>query len=127
MKVDLKRLDELVDMMEARELQELEVIDGESMICLELQPPKGRPRISESELEEPGVTITASRVGIYLHALSVGQAVKVGDPVGEIRVMDVKYRVASPSAGTVAEIFVEDGLGVEYGQPLVRLMPADAE
>ncbi len=125
MKVDLKKLDELVDMMEVRELQELEIIDGESMICLELQPPKSRPRISESELEEPGVTITASRVGIFLHKLGVGHEVKQGDSLGELRVMDVKYRVTSPSAGRVVEVYVEDGLGVEYGQPLVRLMPLD--
>jgi biotin carboxyl carrier protein len=44
-----------------------------------------------------------------------------GGIVGEIRVMDVKYRVSSPAKGQVEEYFVEDGMGVEYGQPLVRL------
>lgn len=127
MKVDLKKLDDLVSMMENRELAELEIIDGDSMICLELAPPKGRPRVPEAELEDSGVTITASRVGVYLHRLAAGSVVKQGDPVGELRVMDVKYRVNSPSAGQIAEVYVEDGMGVEYGQPLVRLLPLSAE
>lgn len=122
MKIDLARLDALVDMMERRELGELELGEGDAAVLLELSPRRRRPQI-EGETEERGVTVTSSRVGIFLKRTSVNADVAAGEMIAEIRVMDVKYQVTSPIAGRVDQIFVEDGMGVEYGRPLIRIAP----
>lgn len=127
MKIDMGRLEALADMMEQRDLVEVELADGDTAMMLELAPPKARKRAQGSEeSEDRSVTVTSSRVGIFLKRVSVGDQVAEGGMLAELRVMDVKYRVSSPTAGTVEEIFVEDGMGVEYGQPLLKLMPPGA-
>jgi acetyl-CoA carboxylase biotin carboxyl carrier protein len=56
-------------------------------------------------------------------------AIDVGDPVGadeEVASIDVlgkRVPVVSPVAGSVAEVAVEDGAFVEYGEVLIRLTP----
>ena len=49
-----------------------------------------------------------------------------GAQLAELRVMDVKYSIPSPATGRIEEVLVEDGMGVEYGQPLIRLHPGSA-
>lgn len=121
MKIDLTRLDALVDLMEKNDLSEVELRDGDSLISMELAVQKRR-RITDAP-QETGVTVTSARVGIFLKRTAVGKVIVAGELIAEIRVMDVKYQVTAPVAGRVEEIFVEDGLGVEYGQPLVRIEP----
>ncbi len=121
------RLEALADMMEQRDLVEVELADGDSAIMLELAPPRrGRKKLIDDQVEDPGVTVTSSRVGIFLKRVSVGDQVAEGGLLAELRVMDVKYRVTSPASGVVEEIFVEDGMGVEYGQPLLKLDPGSS-
>jgi biotin carboxyl carrier protein len=76
-------------------------------------------------------TVTASLVGIFhtrakskaAPLIKVGDQVKVGQLVGTIQSLNVINEVESPVAGRVAEIFVQDGQPVEYGQ---RLMAIDS-
>lgn len=120
MKIDLARLDALVDMMEKRELGELELGEGDATVLLELSPRRRRLQV-EGETEERGATVTSSRVGIFLKRTAINATVAVGEMIAEIRVMDVKYQVTAPIAGRVEQIFVEDGMGVEYGRPLIKI------
>jgi biotin carboxyl carrier protein len=121
-RIDLAKLDRLVDMMEEHDLGEMEIVDGESGVSLELAPrPRKRRAPQPVETDENGLTVTSPRVGVFLRRAAIGDLLEEGGIVGEIRVMDVKYRVSSPAKGQVEEYFVEDGMGVEYGQPLVRL------
>lgn len=120
MKFDLSRLEELVDMMEEHDLVELELEDGETQTAIERLPAAPSASAAPS-IDSSAVTITSARVGIFTCKVAVGDRVAEGDLVGEVRVMDVKYAVTSANAGVVTEIFVEDGIGVEYGQPLMRL------
>ncbi len=55
----------------------------------------------------------------------VGDSVEAGALLGLIEVMKTYHEVTAPQAGTITSIFAEDGHYVEYGQPLVRLSPAD--
>lgn len=54
-------------------------------------------------------------------AAVVGGTVAAGQVLGWIESMRLSYEVHAPSAGSVAEILVEDGHPVEYGQPLIVL------
>ena len=74
-------------------------------------------------------TVTAPLVGIF-HSwakpkgkpvVAVGDHVKIGQIVGTIQSLNVLSEVESPVAGRVAELLVQDGQPVEYGQPLVAI------
>ena len=49
----------------------------------------------------------------------VGTRVRVGDALGHVDVLGVPEDVPAPADGLVAELVVEDGTAVEYGQELV--------
>ena len=51
--------------------------------------------------------------------ISIGAAVKIGDPLLIIEAMKVMNSLPSPRAGTVAAVLVSDGQPVEYGEPLL--------
>ncbi len=83
----------------------------------------------EKEPEPKGKLVTAPLVGTFYAAPSPEQApfVKVGDVVAEgdvvciIESMKLMNEVQSEHSGKVLEILVENGQGVEYGQPLIRI------
>ena len=63
-------------------------------------------------------------VGIFHsagNAITEGIAVKAGQSVGAIESMKLMNDVISEHEGTVAEVLVDDGMPVEYGQMLFRL------
>ena len=51
--------------------------------------------------------------------VDVGSKVKVGDTLIIIEAMKTMNQIPAPRAGTVTQILVEDGVPVEYGEPLV--------
>ena len=53
--------------------------------------------------------------------VSVGQQVKKGDTLFIIESMKLMNEIASEFTGTVAEIMLENGKPVEYGQPIMRI------
>jgi len=123
MKFDLKRLESLVDLMETRELGELELMDGQNFVAIERALNKKPSQSERGEVIDEGkVIVTSPRVGIFLTKASAGEKVKAGAPLGELRVMDVKYAVNAPISGTIEELFVEAGMGVEYGQALMKIV-----
>jgi len=50
---------------------------------------------------------------------AVGTRVRVGDVLGHVDVLGVPEEVPAPADGMVAELLIEDGTAVEYGQELV--------
>ena len=54
----------------------------------------------------------------------VGAEVSEGQVVGSIESMKLANDIVSEVAGRVREVLVEDGMPVEYGQPLYRLEPS---
>ena len=81
---------------------------------------------------EGWVTVAAPSVGVFYRRPSPDQApfVQVGsevaakDPVCLIEVMKMFTGVAAPCKGRIADILIEDGTMVEYGQPLMYIEPA---
>ena len=57
--------------------------------------------------------------------VEVGDRVEAGQTVGTIEVMKTFSEIASPAAGVVARVLVEDGATVEYGQVLMVLDPIE--
>ncbi|MGL5445739.1 MAG: acetyl-CoA carboxylase biotin carboxyl carrier protein [Rhabdaerophilum sp.] len=51
--------------------------------------------------------------------IEVGTVVKAGDKIMLVEAMKTFNEINAPRAGTVTHIFVEDGIPVEYGEPLV--------
>ena len=51
----------------------------------------------------------------------MGQSVKKGETLFIIESMKLMNEVASEFTGTVAEIMLESGAAVEYGQPVMRI------
>lgn len=81
----------------------------------------------ESPAEAPpqsDLFITAPMVGIF-HRIDgvggVGAAVRTGQPVCAIESMKLMNDILSEHDAVIAEALVDDGVPVEYGQPLFRL------
>mgnify|MGYP000217116094 FL=1 len=70
--------------------------------------------------------MTAPLVGTFYAApaedeepfVKVGERVEKGQIVAIIEAMKLMNEIESDFAGTVTEVFVENGQSVEYGQPL---------
>jgi len=87
-----------------------------------LTPPK--PKTTAIALESP-------MVGVFYQSpspddppfVSVGDFVKVGQPIGLIEAMKVYSEVPSEVSGRVTEMPVESGKLVQQGQPLIFVEP----
>lgn len=95
-------------------------------------PPAGAPAPDEARpgpAEKPGSFIASPIVGTFYSAagpdkdpfVKVGQYVNEGETVFIIESMKVMNEVPADKSGVVAEILVNNGDGVEYGQPVLRL------
>ncbi|MBO4210798.1 acetyl-CoA carboxylase biotin carboxyl carrier protein [Micromonospora echinofusca] len=80
----------------------------------------------------PGITVPAPMVGTFYRAaepggkpfVEVGEQIRSGQVIGIVEAMKLMNQIAADQAGTVLELLVADGEPVEFGQPLLRLLPA---
>lgn len=125
------QLSELLKIMEARDVEELELevsglkvrlrrLVGEHLDAIPIQEPA-----EPSEAGSAGDFVLAQRVGFFHSSSGDGaDAPKVGDEVAEGQVLgaidslSVPVPVQAPRPGRLEEVLVEDGQPVEYGQPL---------
>lgn len=78
-----------------------------------------------------GVVVRAPAIGVVSFLdnrtgrpfVSPGQQMARGQTIAFISALDVTTKVIAPSDGVVEEVFVEDGDGVEYNAPLLKLFP----
>ena len=100
-------------------------------------PTPGAPTVSapcvspcgDESAEKPGHVVTAPIVGTYYASadpdkppfVQVGSRVKKGDTLFIIESMKLMNEITSECDGTVAEIMLQSGCGVEYGQPVLRI------
>jgi acetyl-CoA carboxylase biotin carboxyl carrier protein len=84
----------------------------------------------EEAAENPcGNVVTSPIVGTFFASASpdkpafvrVGQQVKKGETLFIVESMKLMNEIASEFDGTVAEIYAKNGMGVEYGQPIMRI------
>ena len=106
-----------------------------------LLPPDQTPAYSETAVTAPAAPATPARaatvalespmVGVFYRSpspedppfVSVGDFVRVGQPIGLIEAMKVYSEVPSEVSGRVTETPVESGKLVQQGQPLIFVEP----
>lgn len=147
MKLTLEQVYELMDKLVSTGLGEVEIEAEGVKVKLKAKEPKQQvvqavsaaPAVSAAaapaaaapseEKELSGKIIKSPIVGTFYQAsapdkepfVRVGDTVRKGDVVFIIESMKLMNEVASDYDGTVAEILVENGQPVEFGQPILRL------
>ena len=85
---------------------------------------------TQADNSEPeGMIVKSPLVGTFYAAsaedadpfVSVGDQVKKGQTLAIVEAMKLMNEIESDFDGKVAEIYVENGQAVEYGQPLFRI------
>lgn len=141
--MDIKAVQELIAAVEASSLSRVHYED--KTIKITLEKPTGpvsavqtsAPAASQSarqpagreKAQSGGTVVTAPIVGSVYRArepgqkplVSVGDAVRQGDPLCLIEAMKLFSEVISPCAGIVTEIHFTDGELAEFGEPLVTI------
>jgi len=140
MKIDKKKIKELVDNLKEFELTELEYQEGQTKIKVS-KAAKGVDQIKTSTVvsanksvlknsnESEGIRIKSPIIGTaYLSPepgakkfVEVGDKIKKGQTVMIVEAMKTMNHVPSTADGEVKKILVEDGQPVEFGQTLVLL------
>ena len=145
MQVDVKLVRDLAEMLDATNLSEIEVQDGERRIrvarTLQAAPAAyhvpapataaANPNPTLATLDAPVAAIHNNAVKspmvgtAYLSAepgaapfVAVGAQVKAGDTLLIVEAMKVMNPITAPVAGTVKALLVENGQPVEFDQPL---------
>jgi len=147
MQVDVALVRELAELLDATNLSEIEVEDGERKIRVKRRiggsnegvivqhvpaaaaPPA--PAAAPAPVAQPAANdpnaIRSPMVGTcYLSPepgaaqfVKVGESVQAGQTLIIIEAMKVMNPITAPSAGTVRAVLVENGQPVEYDQPLI--------
>ena len=150
--MNLKEIKEIIALMNENDLTEIEVeregtkikirkSSGETTEVVRRQPityhiePQA---IAKSESEAPAVAqsnhkeIKSPMVGTFYRAASpeapafveVGQMVEVGQVVCIVEAMKLMNEIKSEVKGKIAEVHIDNGQPVEYGQTLFSVEPA---
>lgn len=85
---------------------------------------------SDTESEPEGRIVKSPLVGTFYAApaedadpfVSIGDLVKKGQTLAIVEAMKLMNEIESDFDGKIAEIYVENGQAVEYGQPLFRIV-----
>ncbi|MFO8052765.1 MAG: acetyl-CoA carboxylase biotin carboxyl carrier protein [Candidatus Omnitrophota bacterium] len=140
--MDLKKLKKFIKFMDNNNLSELEIEEDKQRIRLKKyegkepqisyqQIPEKPPQEEKKEKDENLIEVKSPMVGTFYRSPSPGAKpyVEVGKAVGEddviciIEAMKVMNEVKAETNGKIAQILVEDGQPVEFGQPLFTVKP----
>jgi acetyl-CoA carboxylase biotin carboxyl carrier protein len=135
-------VEEFLALMEQWEVAELHLTVSESSLDLvrdlpvvvpTVPAPAGvLPAASEPVIEAPAmVTVNATVVGMFhlarrgfpQGAPQPGDHVQAGQVIGSIELMHLPTDLISPVSGIIEALLVEEGTGVEFGQPLMAIRP----
>ncbi len=146
MKVNSDLIRQLAELLDASNLSEIEVEDGDRRIRvarhlnaaaapiayvpapapIAAQPAAETAAPSASHENHPGAVKSPMVGTVYLTPepdaapfISVGAQVKAGDTLLIVEAMKVMNPIAAPKAGRVVRIMVESAQPVEFDQPLV--------
>ena len=142
-------IEEMLQLMESRGLVELEMEHQGLRIRLKKASSSPSPQVVEyvtgipqplptaaggktSAEERHRIVIKSPMVGTFYRApapdappfVEVGQDVEVGQVVCIIEAMKLMNEIKSEVGGRIAEVLVESGAPVEFGQPLFVLEPS---
>lgn len=117
----------------------LRVQIGGALVVVEWSDDGAAPAASTEPESTPGqpthYVVSAPLVGTVYRApepdappfVEIGDVVAAGDQVAIIEAMKLMNPVHADQAGRLAEVFIENGTAVEYGQPLLAFEPVAAE
>ncbi len=139
--MDINQIRELIDLMEEKDLANLEYGNDESYIHLTRNvavqtafvpqavapTPTATPVTSETKVIN-GKVENSPMVGVFYSAPSpndppfvkVGQEVEAGDQLGIIEAMKIMNPLEATQSGIIEEILVSNGEVVQFGQPVIR-------
>jgi len=128
----VERIERLLYLLHHSDASELEVETSTWRLRARRRVTVAAPTVEEpiaepvsSPSEPVSVWVRSPLVGFFQprpKPLQVGDTVRQGEVVCLIRAMGLMNEVQSPVNGRVAEVLVEEGIAVEYGQPLYRLV-----
>ncbi len=75
------------------------------------------------------ILIASPCVGVFHAAkiaVEVGSPVKAKQVIGQVESLKVPNDLVAPATGVVSQMWVSDGQGVEWGQPLFEIAPGEA-
>ena len=139
--MDIRKVKKLIEMLEASNLEEIEIQEGEESVRLvknkthgtirnDVEITKeigvGKENKQETLEEELGDKITSPMVGTFYSApspgakpfISVGDEIQEGDIVCIVEAMKMMNEIKSDFSGKVSSILVENAEPVEFGQGL---------
>ncbi len=131
--MDLNKIEELIKVLEGSRVEEISVRKGKFAVQIKkgkkakstaASKPKAatdNPRVESQPKEKQ---ILAPMVGVFHAAdgpIKLGSRVTTGQVVGTIESMKLLNDVVSDLTGVVVGVFVDDGMPVEYGQPLYAI------
>ena len=136
--MDISKIKQLIDLMEERALAELAVEDGDKKVAITRHLPQANLQTVTTTAAPPaqttiaptktGITEKSPMVGVFYVApspndapfIKVGQQVQAGDTLGIIEAMKIMNPLEATQSGIIAEILVQNGDVVVFGQPIVR-------
>ena len=132
-----EHLRELLRLLEATGVEELEVETGGGRLLLRREPAEPANVATEAPTARPvePLVVAAPAVGLFYRGTEegapplaeVGEAVSRGQVLALVEVLRMPHPVEAPAAGRVESFLVESGQPVEYGQPLLVLLPLGEE
>ena len=139
MNMDTNKINDLAKILRQNQLTKLDLTEGDTRIVLEAggrQAVVEMPVVSVEKAEAPaGVEQKSPLVGtVYLAPqagaepfVQVGDKVKKGDVLCIVESMKMFNNIEAELEGTIAAVCVDNGQIVEFGQPLVRILPEKEE
>lgn len=135
--MDIKKIRELIDLMEEKDLINLEVGSKDTHVsltrntiqqALAVQPVASAAPIAPSPIAPRGKTEDSPMVGVFYSAPSpsdppfvkVGTSVQKGDQLGIIEAMKIMNPLEASQDGIIEEILVKNGEVVQFGQAIIR-------
>ena len=142
--MDIRKVKKLIEMLEASNLEEIEIQEGEESVRLvknkthgtirnDVEITKeigvGKENKQETLEEELGDKITSPMVGTFYSApspgakpfISVGDEIQEGDIVCIVEAMKMMNEIKSDFSGKVTAVMVENSAPVEFGQSLFHI------
>lgn len=140
--MDIRKIKKLIELVQASDITELEIKEGEESIRLcrqvsgapNTQTPgvtlasetEAETQASQTEFEEETLLRSPMVGTFYLSPavdaaplVTLGQRVEQGEPVCIIEAMKMMNQIQAPHAGVVKAILCHSGDGVEFDQPLM--------
>lgn len=136
--MDIKKIRELIELMEEKDLVTLEIGSKDNHVsltrntvqqALAVQPTAAAiAPVATSPAIPHGKTEDSPMVGVFYSAPSpndppfvrIGMSVQKGDQLGIIEAMKIMNPLEASQDGIIEEILVKNGDVVQFGQPIIR-------